>query len=130
MSCCEAFRTARCDLLVTATCHYGYSVGFLRCAKPVRPMTGDAECLTIMIGTNDAGLTLRPLRHVFSPLDRTVAEREGVLDIPGPLPLHFGGRLSDVRIAWRLTGNLDGPVVVALGGISAGRYVAAAEGTS
>jgi homoserine O-acetyltransferase len=48
--------------------------------------------------------------------------REGILSIPGPFALHFGGRLNDVQIAWRLAGN-TGPVVAALGGISAGRYV-------
>lgn len=48
--------------------------------------------------------------------------REGVLSIPGTLRLHFGGELANVRIAWRLVGA-HGPVVAALGGISAGRYV-------
>jgi homoserine O-acetyltransferase/O-succinyltransferase len=49
--------------------------------------------------------------------------REGVLHLEAPFPLHFGGRLDGVRIAWRLAGNADAPVVVALGGISAGRAV-------
>ncbi len=52
--------------------------------------------------------------------------RDGVLAIAGTLKLHFGGELESVELAWRLVGD-DGPVVVALGGISAGRYVA--EGT-
>lgn len=51
-----------------------------------------------------------------------VAFREGVFTVPGPFPLHFGGELEAVRVAWRLTGN-KGPVVAALGGISAGRVV-------
>jgi homoserine O-acetyltransferase len=50
--------------------------------------------------------------------------REGVLQLERPLPLHYGSRLEKVRIAWRVTGNPDGPLVVALGGISAGRFVA------
>ncbi|MGH8176195.1 MAG: homoserine O-succinyltransferase MetX [Steroidobacter sp.] len=50
--------------------------------------------------------------------------REGVLKLDGAFALHFGGRLDGMRIAWRLTGNPDAPVVVALGGISAGRSVA------
>ena len=48
--------------------------------------------------------------------------REGVLEIPGALRLHFGGQLDGVRVAWRLVGD-HGPVVAALGGISAGRFV-------
>lgn len=47
--------------------------------------------------------------------------REGIVTLPGTLSLHFGGQLENVRIAWRLDGV--GPVVAALGGISAGRQV-------
>lgn len=53
------------------------------------------------------------------------AVREGVLEIPGGFPLHLGGRLDAVRVAWRLVGD-RGPVVAALGGISAGRFVTGA----
>ena len=49
--------------------------------------------------------------------------REGVLEIPGDLNLHHGGRLTGVRIAWRLVGHADAPLVCALGGISAHRQV-------
>ena len=49
--------------------------------------------------------------------------REGVVEIPGGLSLYHGGRLSDVRIAWRLVGAAHAPVVCALGGISANRHV-------
>lgn len=52
--------------------------------------------------------------------------REGVLDLPGAFKLHFGGELNNARVAWRLVGK-DGPVVAALGGISAGRYVTGAS---
>jgi homoserine O-acetyltransferase/O-succinyltransferase len=55
---------------------------------------------------------------------RGASVREGVLQLEKPLPLHYGGRLEQVRIAWRVTGNIDGPLVAALGGISAGRLVA------
>ncbi len=48
---------------------------------------------------------------------------EGIFLVPGVFPLHFGGQLVDVRVAWRLTGDNKGPVVAALGGISAGRIV-------
>jgi homoserine O-acetyltransferase len=50
--------------------------------------------------------------------------REGILQLDQPLPLHLGGRLDAVRVAWRVTGNPHGPLVAALGGISAGRAVA------
>jgi len=54
----------------------------------------------------------------------TTPVREGVLQVEAPFPLHFGGRLDGVRIAWRLVGSAQAPVVAALGGISAGRTVA------
>ena len=54
--------------------------------------------------------------------------REGVLALPGPLDLHHGGRLEGVEVAYRLAGAPDGPVVAALGGISAGRDVFAPPG--
>ena len=53
--------------------------------------------------------------------------REGVLEIPGELALHHGGRLSGVHLAWRLAGPANAPVVCALGGISANRQVCLAE---
>lgn len=59
------------------------------------------------------------------------AAREGILTLAGDLPLHFGGTLRDVRVAWRLTGAhaADAPVVAALGGISASRVVFSEAGT-
>jgi homoserine O-acetyltransferase len=53
--------------------------------------------------------------------------REGILEIPGEIALHHGGRLSGVRIGWRLEGAPGAPVVAALGGISAHRRVFALE---
>ena len=53
--------------------------------------------------------------------------REGVLEIPGETALYHGGRLSGVRLAWRMVGPANAPVVCALGGISAGRRVCLAE---
>jgi homoserine O-acetyltransferase len=55
--------------------------------------------------------------------DRSATVSEGVLQLDAPLSLQHGGRLENVRIAWRLVGNPEGPVVAALGGISAGRAV-------
>jgi homoserine O-acetyltransferase len=48
--------------------------------------------------------------------------REGILEL-GEFALHHGGALPGVRLAWRLEGAAGGPVVVALGGISAHRRV-------
>lgn len=58
---------------------------------------------------------------VLPAADPTV--REGVLEIPGEMALHHGGRLSGVRLAWRMVGPANAPVVCALGGISASRHV-------
>jgi homoserine O-acetyltransferase len=49
--------------------------------------------------------------------------REGILDVPGEVALYHGGRLTGIRIAWRLVGPANAPVVCALGGISANRRV-------
>lgn len=54
--------------------------------------------------------------------------REGVFKLDGELKLHFGGALPAVEIAWRLVGPTSAPIVVALGGISAGRYVSSCNG--
>jgi homoserine O-acetyltransferase/O-succinyltransferase len=53
--------------------------------------------------------------------------REGVLEIPGEMALHHGGRLAGVRVGWRLVGPANAPVVCALGGISASRRVCLGE---
>src|SRR5580698_1873108 len=49
--------------------------------------------------------------------------REGILEVPGEVALYHGGRLTGIRIAWRLVGPANAPVVCALGGISANRRV-------
>lgn len=54
--------------------------------------------------------------------------RDGVLEVPGALRLHHGGECRSLRVAWRLEGTDSAPVVVALGGISAHRRVAAMPG--
>jgi homoserine O-acetyltransferase/O-succinyltransferase len=58
-----------------------------------------------------------------SPVTTPVVVHEGVLELDRALPLHFGGELNHVRVAWRLVGNPAAPVIAALGGISAGRAV-------
>lgn len=55
------------------------------------------------------------------------AIRDGVLEIPGEMALYHGGRLSGVRLAWRMVGPATAPVVCALGGISASRHVCHGE---
>lgn len=58
-----------------------------------------------------------------SPRSPDAGAREGVLVLGTPLELHYGCSLPDVALAWRMTGPAHLPVVVALGGISAGRSV-------
>lgn len=48
---------------------------------------------------------------------------QGILSLPGLFPLQHGGALEGVQVAWRLEGAAQGPVVVALGGISAHRRI-------
>jgi homoserine O-acetyltransferase len=45
-----------------------------------------------------------------------------------PFQLHYGDELPDAKIAFRLVGNRQGPVVAVLGGISAHRIVTGASG--
>lgn len=56
-----------------------------------------------------------------NPVDETVS-----LD---PFVLHYGDPLPDAKIAFRLVGNEQGPVVAVLGGISAHRIVCGAQGS-
>ena len=53
--------------------------------------------------------------------------REGLLEVPGEIALHHGGRLDGMRIAWRMTGPATAPVICAIGGISAHRRVCLTE---
>jgi homoserine O-acetyltransferase len=57
--------------------------------------------------------------------------RQGILELTGSFPLRHGGHLEGVHAAWCLAGRRGKPIVAALGGISAHRYVfstAAAQG--
>lgn len=69
-----------------------------------------------------AGINAQVASEAASAGDASV--RDGILQLDAPLSLQFGGRLDNVRIAWRVTGNPEGPLVATLGGISAGRVVA------
>src|SRR5215207_10696198 len=67
-------------------------------------------------------------RKAAVPLLSAVA-REGVLEVPGEIVLHHGGKLPGLTIAWRVVGPANAPVVCALGGISANRRVCLTEDT-
>src|SRR5271163_1591583 len=45
-----------------------------------------------------------------------------------PFALHYADSLPDAKMAFRLTGNAQGPVIAVLGGISAHRIVSDAQG--
>jgi homoserine O-acetyltransferase/O-succinyltransferase len=78
-------------------------------------MTASAEALTSQRA------------HLAPAPKPEIPVREGVLEVPGEVSLHHGGRLSGLRIAWRLAGPANAPVVCALGGISAHRRVFVTE---
>jgi homoserine O-acetyltransferase len=54
--------------------------------------------------------------------------RQGILELPGRLSLHYGESLERVHVAWSLAGARGAPIVVALGGISAHRTVFSTAG--
>lgn len=62
-------------------------------------------------------------RTAPTPAASRYVVREGVLEVPGQVNLHHGGKLQGAHIAWRLAGAANAPIVVALGGISAHRRV-------
>jgi homoserine O-acetyltransferase len=69
-------------------------------------------------------LPSRSLRVVAENASDPIDETYGL----EPFALHYGDSLPDARMAFRLVGNPDGPVVVVLGGISAHRIVAGLPG--
>ncbi len=84
-------------------------------AEPLTPAAHDAEHGAPLHGT------------ASGPHPRDWQVREGILEVPGEIALHHGGRLDGVRIAWRLAGPASAAVVCALGGISAHRRVCGTE---
>jgi homoserine O-acetyltransferase/O-succinyltransferase len=63
--------------------------------------------------------------------ERNVPEKSSIqvdqtLRLPQPFTLHHGDALSDAKVAFRLVGPEDAPVIAVLGGISAHRIVAGA----
>ena len=53
---------------------------------------------------------------------------DGVMDLPAGWRLHHGDPLDEPRVAYRLVGPRDAPVVAALGGISAHRHLIGPDG--
>jgi len=53
---------------------------------------------------------------------------DGVLELPEPWRLHHGDLLEMPRVAFRLVGPTDAPVVAVLGGISAHRFLVGPDG--
>ena len=74
-----------------------------------------------------SGLLAGGVPSGLSPATTAPTVREGILEAHGDASLHHGARLSAVRIAWRLVGAANAPVICALGGISANRYVCLSE---
>ena len=50
------------------------------------------------------------------------------LRLPQPFTLHYGDVLPDAKVAFRLVGPDDAPVIAVLGGISAHRIVGGRDG--
>lgn len=67
----------------------------------------------------------RVARESAPAQDLTV--REGILELPGEISLYHGGKLAGMRVAWRMVGPANAPVVCAIGGISANRRVCVTE---
>jgi len=72
-------------------------------------------------------LTSAPAVDAAPAPNGNVRVEEGVLEVAGDFPLHHGGSLRRLRLAWRLAGAANTPVICALGGISAHRRVCLTE---
>jgi homoserine O-acetyltransferase/O-succinyltransferase len=79
------------------------------------------------VTTRHSASSLVPASNTLVALATDITVREGVMEMPGELPLFHSGNLTGVRIAWRLVGPGTAPVVCALGGISANRRVCLTE---
>jgi len=75
------------------------------------------------VAQTKSAANVTPIRSATDPL-----VRDEVLALPAPWRLHYGDELADARIAFRLVGPADAPVVAVLGGISAHRIVNGEEG--
>src|SRR6202171_3990242 len=59
---------------------------------------------------------------------RSEIQVDQTLRLPQPFTLHYGDALPDAKVAFRLVGPEDAPVIAVLGGISAHRTVAGSAG--
>jgi homoserine O-acetyltransferase len=75
-------------------------------------------------------LALREIsdKPAASPAGAPPAIVDSVLQLPEPWRLHHGDVLATPRVAFRLVGPADAPVVAVLGGISAHRFLAGPDG--
>jgi homoserine O-acetyltransferase len=62
------------------------------------------------------------------PTDKSSVQIDQTLGLPQPFKLHYGDVLPDAKVAFRLVGPEDAPVIAVLGGISAHRVVTGAAG--
>ena len=81
------------------------------------------------------GLRALTLQGLCKPLwsERYVAENSPIqvdqtLRLPQPFTLYYGDVLPDAKVAFRLVGPDDAPVIAVLGGISAHRIVESTAG--
>src|ERR1700736_4682441 len=81
------------------------------------------------------GLRALTLQGLCKPLwsERNVAENSPIqvdqtLQLPQPFALYYGDPLADAKVAFRLVGPPDAPVIAVLGGISAHRIVESTGG--
>ena len=72
-------------------------------------------------------VSAEPVANAPAEISAHIVAREGILEVPGEVSLYHGGKLSGMRIAWRIVGPANAPVVCALGGISAHRRVCLTE---
>ena len=68
-------------------------------------------------------------RTVESPQGGRLILKEGTVTLPEGLTLRLGGQIAPCRVAYRLLGAENAPVVAVMGGISADRRVCAAPGS-
>ncbi len=69
-----------------------------------------------------------PPARASSAATHAAPVRDEVLDLPAPWRLHYGDVLEHARIAYRLEGPENAPLIAVLGGISAHRVVCGSEG--
>ncbi len=71
---------------------------------------------------------MRSQNEQIAAIADTGTVAEGVVRLPTPFNLTHGGVLDEAVMGWRLVGAADAPVVLAIGGISGHRRVAAEDG--